>query len=267
MTLLHRYQEHDFRNGFQIHNSVLDTIPYDPEVMFIGTYNHDWSWNNSDFFYGRGMYMWPVLGNLFLYNHNYFVSPRTAENIQPTFSQIFEICIKGRIVFANIVKGIKDNTPTIEYSNDRYVLVNNEFKWGSGIHNGKKAGAYSDNHIEYMAKLGWIDDNVDAIIKFVNKTASIKHLYFTFKSGLWLVDKLKTICNGVRQDVSYCSIFTPTAKGFGNLLEPPFNKRAWGLTHCWVWNGLANQHLINKPNYGHLDHNWLIDKGVNPDNF
>ena len=77
MTLLHKYQQHDFLNGFQTHNSILDIVPYEPEVLFIGTYNHGWSWNNSDFFYGRSMYMWTVLGNLFEYNNNYLVSPRT----------------------------------------------------------------------------------------------------------------------------------------------------------------------------------------------
>jgi hypothetical protein len=78
---------------------------------------------------------------------------------------------------------------------------------------------------------------------------------------------MNAICNGARRDVSYCSIFTPTAKGFGELLEPPYNKRAWGLTHCWVWNRLNHPYPINKPDYGHLNHDWLIDKGVNPDNF
>lgn len=267
MSFISKYQQHDFQNGFQTHNSVLDTVPYDPKVIFIGTYNHGWYWNNSDFFYGRGMYMWTVLGNLFLFNQNYLISPRSANYIHPTFQQLFEICKKGEIVFANIVKGLKDEIPAIENIQERYVLVNNEFKWCSGIVNGRGVGEYSDNHIENMAKYGWIDDNVDAIIKYINETPTIKHIYFTFKSGSWLVDKMNTIRNDVRQDVSCCSIFTPTAKGFGVLLEPPFNKRSWGLTHCWVWNGLDHRYPINRIGYGHLNHDWLFDKGVNPDYF
>jgi hypothetical protein len=267
MPFLSKFQQHDFQNGFQTHNSVLDTVPYEPEVIFIGTLNHGWSWNNSDFFYGRGMYMWTVLGNLFIHNSNHLVSPRTANNVQPTLQQLFEICRKGKIVFANIVKGLKPEIQTIENIQERYVLVNNEFKWCSGEINGKRIGGYADSHIENMAKHGWLDDNVDAIMKYINKTTSIKHIYFTFKSGLWLVEKLNAICNGVRRDVSYCSIFTPTAKGFGELLEPPFNTRAWGLTHCWIWNGLGHHFPVIKPGYGHLNHDWLIDNGVNPDNF
>ena len=72
MPLLHRYYQKDFQNGFETHNTILDIVPYKPEVIFIGTYNHGWAWNHSDFFYGRGMYMWPVMGNLFLNNQNFF---------------------------------------------------------------------------------------------------------------------------------------------------------------------------------------------------
>jgi len=267
MLFLHKFHQHDFKNGFQTHYSILDTVPYEPEVMFIGTFNHGWSWNNSDFFYGRNMYMWTVLGNLFEYNRNYLIAPRTINNLQPTFEQLFEICLKGKIVFADIVKGIREDIPTMEDIQKHYLLINNEYKWSSRVINGSNAGIYSDTYLEDIAKYGWLDDNVKAIVKFINETKTIKHIYFTFKSGSWLVDKLKTICNCVRNDVSSCSIFTPTAKGFGELLEPPFNKRAWGLTHCWVWNGLDHPSPIYRHNYGHLNHDWLIDKGVNPDNF
>lgn len=267
MPLVQKYQQYDFKNGYQTHNSILDIVPYKPEVIFIGTYNHGWSWNNSDFFYGRGMYMWTVLGNLFLFNNNHLVSARSKKNNQPTIDQIFEICKKGKIVFANIVKGIKDEIPVIEDSQERHVLVNNEFFWGSKVIQSKRIGEYADSHLETMAKYGWLDDNVNAIIKFINETNSIKHIYFTFKSGIWLVQKRDFIGKNVREDISYCSIFTPTAKGFGFLLDSPYNTRAWGLTHCWVWNGLNHQKPINRKDYGHLDHAWLISNGVNPSNF
>lgn len=262
MTFVNKHQQHDFQNGFQTHDSILDIVPYEPEVIFIGTFNHGWSWNDSDFYYGRGMYMWTVLGNLFLHNRNYLVSPRTKNNLQPTLPQLFEICTKGKIVFANIVKGLKEGISYIENPQEKSLLVNNNFNWCSREFNGNKIGQYSDHHIENLAKDGWLNDNVDAIVKFVNETPSLKHIYFTFKSGFWLVDRLNTICNQVRTNVSYCSIFSPTAKGFGVLLDPPFNNRAWGLAHCWVWNGLDTKHFINRLGYGHLNHDWLIDKGV-----
>ena len=267
MSILHKYQQYDFENGFQTHNAVLDKVPYEPEVLFIGTFNHGWAWNNSDFFYGRNMYMWTVLGNLFEHNRNYLISPRTINNQQPSLEQLFGICKKGKIVFADIVKGLREDIEVIEDTQGQYVLINNEYIWSSRVINGSKAGEYSDTHLEGLAKIGWLDDNVNAIISFVNETKTIKHIYFTFKSGSWLVGKINAICNGIRNDVSSCSIFTPTAKGFGKLLEPPFNKRAWGLAHCWVWNGVNHQYPINRPDYGDLNHDWLIGNGVNPENF
>jgi hypothetical protein len=155
----------------------------------------------------------------------------------------------------------------MEAVEEKYVLINHEYKWSSRLINGSKVGEYSDNHLEFLAKNEWLDDNVNAIINFVNETPSIKHIYFTFKSGYWLVKKINQISKEIRPEVTSCSIFTPTAKGFGKRLEPPYNNRAWGLAHCWVWNGLEHQFPIRRPVYGHLDHDWLISKGVNPDSF
>ena len=257
MPFLHKYQEYDFGNDFQSHSSILDTVPYDPEVIFIGTYNHGWSWNYSDFYYGRGMYMWTALGNLFLYNRNHLVNQRNFNNDQPSFEDLFEICRRGKIVFADIVKGIKQNIEAIEQPHTKSVIVNNEYIWST----------YKDGPLDYMGANFWLDDNVKAIIDFINDTKTIKHVYFTFKSGNWLVNKLYEISNGIRDGVTLCSVFTPTANGFGRHISFPYNERAWGLTHCWVWNGLNNNISINRIGYGHLDHSWLIRNGVNPNSF
>lgn len=256
MPFTHKYQEYDFLNGFQTHNSILDTVPYDPEVIFIGTYNHGWSWNNSDFYYGRDMYMWTILANIFLHNKNLLIKKRNQKNNIPEFSQLFEICKRGKIVFADIVKGVSENIKACEQNNNT-ILVNNKYKWST----------YKDKELDEMGSSGWLDDNVEAILQYINNTKSLNHVYFTFKSGNWLVDKLNDIINGLSRKISYCSIFTPTANGFWKNLQAPFNKRAWSLSHCWVWNGLDNDTPINKPNYGHLDHKWLINNGVNPNNF
>ena len=257
MPFLHKYQDHTFENGFQTHNSILDIVPYSPEVIFIGTFNHGWSWNESDFFYGRGGFMWPIMANLFLYNRNHLIKKRTARNDTPTKQQIFDICESSKIVFADIVKGIKENIQAVEQPENKSVLVNNQYIWKS----------YKDEPLDYMADQGWLDDNVLEIINYINNTQSIKHIYFTFKSGNWVVTKLNEIRQGIRNDVSSCSIFTPTGNGFGGQIDRPFHERAWGLTHCWIWNGLNHNLPINRPNYGHLDHDWLRNKGVNPDNF
>ncbi|WP_100629844.1 hypothetical protein [Algoriphagus formosus] len=267
MPFLHKYQQHNFGNGFETHHSILDIVPYEPEVIFIGTNNHGWSWNQSDFYYGRDMYMWTILANLFIHGKNHLTKTRNANNNKPTKEEIFEICKKGKIVFADIVKGIKNEIPAQEIKNEKHVLVNNQYRWGGKKRKKTDFGAYSDGHLDFMGKEGWLDDNVEAIVQYLNQTPSIKHVYFTFKSGEWLKIKLKEIQNEIRKDVSSASIFTPTGNGFGLNLGAPFNKKPWSLTHCWVWNSLEHQIPINRPGYGHLDHDWLRSKGVNPENF
>jgi hypothetical protein len=257
MPFLHKYQEHNFENNFKTNNSILDTVPYKPEVIFIGTYNHGWSWNKSDFFYGRGMYMWTCLANLFLNNSNKLSRQRTEKNNIPSKSEIFQICENGKIVFADIVKGIKENISAIENPEKKYALVNNEYKWET----------YKDGPLDYMARNEWLEDNTAAIVDYLNQTKSIKHVYFTFKSGNWLVEKMNYIEQNVRENILFCSIFTPTANGFRKNLPFPFNERAWSLTHCWVWNNFENSIKINKEGYGHLNHEWLKQNGVDPNNF
>jgi hypothetical protein len=257
MPFLHKFQNHNFGNGFETNNSILDIVPYEPEVIFIGTYNHGWSWNESDFFYGRGMYMWPALANLFLYDSNHLVKKRDSNNSDPSYLQLFEICKKGKIVFADIVKGIKEDINAIENLEEKCVIVNNEYVWKS----------YKDKPLDFMASKNWIDDNVEEIINYINRTKSIKHVYFTFKSGDWLIDKLNEIKFQTRHEVTSFSIFTPTANGFRENLPPPFEERLWSLTHCWLWNNLNHEIPIFKNEYGSFDHEWLLSNGVNPHNF
>jgi hypothetical protein len=257
MALFHKFENFQFNADFQTNNSVLNVVPYFPEVFFIGTFNHGWSWNTADFFYGRDMFMWTILANLFIYNSNVLKTKRTVNIRNPSFDEILEICNRGKLSFADIVKGVKENVSAVEDSACKMILVNNKFEWRS----------YKDSPIDFMGANNWLDDNVSSIVDYINETKSIRHVYFTFKSGRWLVNRKNEICLRLRKNVSYCSIFTPTANGFGKPLPAPFHERPWGLTHCWVWNGLQNEFPINRPNFGHLDHDWLKSKGIDPQKF
>ncbi len=205
--------------------------------------------------------MWPILANIFIHGENVLTQKRTINNNHPTWDQIFTICEKGKISFADIVAGLKPEVEANEVPENRYVNVSHndsEIVWES----------YKDGPLDLMGERGWLEDNVDEIIKFINENTSIKHVYFTFKSGGWVVQKLNEIIEGVRPGVTCCSIFTPTANGFLENLDPPFEERPWSLAHCWVWNGINTiEYPIMKPDFGHLDHNWLISKGVDPNNF
>lgn len=253
MTILHKFQNHNWENGFFTENSILKNNSYQPEVLFIGTFNHGWYRNPSDFFYGRGMYMWPIMANLFIHNNNQNDTVRNINNDIPSLSEIFEICKKGKISFADIVKGTKTG---LDISDQGGVVKVNNYLWAD----------YKDSHINYLADQNWIDDNVKEIIKYINETPSLKYVYFTFKTGgNWILRKKALVEAGI--NIPFGSVFTPTGSGFRHNLPIPFETRIKSLTHCWIWNGVQNDVYVNKEDYINLNHQWLIENGVNPNNF
>ncbi len=245
-------------NRFQTHDAILNITPYDPEVIIIGSFNHGWPWNDADFFYGRDMYMWTVMANLFLHNANVLNArrnPPPGNNI-PSLNQIFEICKKGKLCFADVVLGTNAEIPILVDAPGQTILVNGIYNWND----------YKDGHLNQMGLNGWLDSNVQNIINFLNKTPSIKHIYFTFATGgAWLVGLRNTIIEAFPNHQSG-SIYTPTGMRLPNF--PGYPHRPFSLAHHWVWNNVGHPiSPVNNPNYIYLDHHWLIRNGVNPNNF
>lgn len=222
--------------------------------MFIGTFNPDVPWNSADFFYGRDMYMWPILANLILYNNQLLNKPRTHKINQPTITDIFKICEIGRLSFSDIISGFKKDVDLEINNNEKKIVLNNEIV----INN------YKDKPLNECGKKGWLLSNSDNIITYINDNqSSLQYIYFTFKSGgSWIDNEKKKIINSI--SIPAFSIFTPTANGFGKNLPPPFDSRIKSLTHSWVWNNLKNQVPIQKKGFGNLNHEWLKSLSIDP---
>lgn len=251
MKIEHKFLNHHWGNGFWSENSILKSDHYKPEVLFIGTFNPNVPWNNADFYYGRGMYMWPILANLFLHNFNKLSEQRTHKNNNPTLDDIFRICKLGKISFAEIISGTKIEIPI--KIDGKIIEVNSEYIWFD----------YKDKPLNYMGNKNWLDTNTLAICDYLNENPTIKFVYYTFKDGGdWINSQVSYIQNN-NISAHHSSIFTPTCNGFRKNLDFPFDKRAWSLTHSWIWNGLQHKTPINKINYGNLNHNWLRKNGVN----
>lgn len=245
-------------DGYATQNAILVNTPYQPEVIIIGSFNHGWNWNNADFFYGRNMYMWTVMANLFIHNANISIArrnPPPGNNI-PSLNQIFNICQKGKLCFADVVLGLNNIIPVAVNNNQKSILVNGIYNWND----------YKDSHLNHMGLMGWLDDNLKNIIRFIESTPSIKHIYFTFATGgPWLVGLKNTILAAFPY-LTGGSIYTPT--GMKLPLFQGYQNRPFSLAHHWVWNNAGHPILpVNNPNYIHLDHNWLIRNGVNVGNF
>jgi len=252
-------QEIPWPHGFATTSAILSTTPYEPEVIIIGSFNHGWPWNDADFFYGRGMYMWTVMANMFLHNANIQVDRRNPPplNNTPSLNEIFTICKKGKLCFADIILGINANIPFEVDNLNHEVMVNNgDFIWRN----------HGDAALNIMGNLGYLDNNVQNIINFINNTPSIKHIYFTFATGgPWIVGLKDTIIDAF-PNLQAGSIYTPTGMRLPNYYGYPF--RPFSLAHHWIWNNFGHPILpVNNNNYIHLDHEWLIRNGVNPNNF
>ncbi len=226
--------------GFVAENAILKTTPYRPEVMIIGTFNPD-DGNGADFFYGRNRnYLWRIFQN-FANNANVLNGP--ADGV-PAIGQIFELCKKFKLSFADLITKTKAETI-----------------------------GYKDDKLNRLCRQGLIENSVQEIAKYICATESIKYVYFTTKNEnlrclwqLWL--NIETLVHVERNDVEFGSILTPS--GMGGVDNFDGLHRAATIARYWVWvNHPAPPHIPPFINVGytHLNHEWLIQCGVNPNNF
>ncbi|POY37264.1 hypothetical protein C3L50_14675 [Flavobacterium alvei] len=268
MPILHKFQNHDWKNGFWTENSILKTNHYKPEVLFIGTFNPlTPNANFADFFYGRN-YFWPIFKNLFVENqtiHNRRRMPTNGNPIpplNPTLDEIFKICKKCKIGFADMINSAFPHTEGYQIKKNDNVIFN-ELEYNLILDN-KKKGIRGLAELNNIKQIEW---NIENIKNYLCENPTIKYIYFTRKpSGIWLKkwnDLIKSDCSIGK---TFGFIFTPSGQPLTNL-PIPFNTRIKSLTHCWVWNNLQHQIPINKNGYCNLNHDWLIQNGVNPNNF
>lgn len=240
--MAHKFLNTPHFNGntaFQTHSAILDIAPYKPEVLIIGTYNDGLNANNlADFFYGRN-YFWPIISNL-SNNGNVLVQRRNHAGFLPNLNQILALCERLKLSFADIISDVVVQLPN-----------------------------HNDNHLN--AALGHRNalSNDQAIIEFIHKTPSIKHVYATtkFNNQFHLNNVWMNIVNACPQ-ASFGKILTPSGMGgipnFRGLL------RAATIARYWVWvNHLANPYgpFENQEGYTHFDHVWLTTKRIVPQNF
>ncbi len=223
--------------GFKTQNAILNTTPYKPEVLIIGTFNPD-DGNEAEFFYGRNRnYLWRIFEN-FSNNNNALNGPNHGI---PQIGHIFELCTKFKLSFADLI------TETEVELND-----------------------YSDTLLNRECNRGQIQNNVEEIVKYICETDSIKYVYFTTKNEnlrclwqLWL--NIETLVHIERSDVEFGSILTPS--GMGGVDNFNGLHRAATIARYWIWvNAIPNIHPQPFPNqngYAHLNHQWLQGCNVN----
>lgn len=252
----HKFYQTDFRNEFQTNNAILDITPYKPEVMIIGTFNPDTpNANFADFFYGRNFF-WPAFINMFVMNnvvlHNRRMPPNGIPQaiLNPTLLQIFDLCNDLKLSFSDLVLEVVHSNNQIYnlLHNDNIIFNNQEYNL---IQDGRKGNV---NGLEQLNQLGQVHWNTQNIIKYLCENPQIKSIYFTRRpTGVWAYQWNIIVNDKCMKGRLTTNIFTPSAAG------SPVNRSITRLLNNWVHN--------ENPNFGSLDNNWLINNGVNLENF
>lgn len=254
MPVEHKFSNHNWNNGFWTENAILKTNLYKPEILILGTNNPDTpNANFADFFYGRN-YFWPIFKNLV--NNNYALQRRRMPAngapqfpLNPTIEEIFEMCNKFKLTFADLISN------ALIHQNEIIFLPNDNI-----IINGIEYNLINDNFMNGVRGLAELDQineiewNTERIIKYLSENPQIKEIYFTRQAnGIWGHHWNRIINSECSQGKRFIKIYTPS----GNSL--PGAPRINSLINHWLFN--------ENPNYGRLNHDWLINNGVNINNF
>jgi len=242
MAITHKFYQENFGNGFETVNAVLN-VTYKPEIMIIGTYNPCVPTNNADFFYGRNFF-WTGIKNLITHNELVILQKRNFTNpLNPTLPEIFELCQSLKLSFADLILQVFPNT------NDYELLPRNKVNF-----NGQNISLINDNGLAQLNQMGQVDWNINNIVRYLNENPSIKRIYFTRKAtGIWNQPWNQIVEQANAEDRIFTNIFTPSGQG-----RPVYHSMSRLLNH-WVHN--------QNPNFGKIDNEWLVAKGVILNNF
>lgn len=213
MPINHKFINNNWGNGFQTNNAILNTTPYEPEVLFIGTFNPNTNGNHNqaNFFYGRDNYLFPMLHGIF--------NLGTIYNQQPPYNNlIWTLCNQLKLSFADLILSA--------FPNQNVQLLPNSNKVN---HAGEQWNLLKDSHLEELdaqhGEIVWNDQN---IISFINNNPSIKYVFLTQKSNNTFLEKYNAIRNNcIRPNLSFRCIYTPSGQSLSGVPRELFLAMQW----------------------------------------
>jgi hypothetical protein len=243
----------DFPGGFSAANALVDSTPYEPELLIIGTFNPGGhAGNQAEFFYGRN-YFWPVWAHIAgvpdAFRNAAAASGRRDAHLAAwpwdpagNFPGIRGLCSQFRLTFADLVLAT-------------HVQVN----------------GYSDKELNQFIQLGQADLNVANILTYVRSKPSLRYVYATTAFGQFggLNDAWRALCAGLPAEIQTGKLLSPSGQGVGRNFAGL--GRTATLGRHWVWQntnahpaGAAATQLLQRPNFDPLDRDWLSERGANP---
>ena len=234
MPINHKFKEYHFTNEFFTQNAILVNTPYQPEILFLGTFNPntDEAANMADFFYGRNWF-WPILFNIFEYNQETQIKKqrRFTNPLNPSLDEVFQFMKKHKLSFADLIMQVfpDDEIDCLAANN---IIIN-------GVHynlikDGDLAKINRTNNVRWTTKF---------IIDYLNQNPSISQVYFTRKPVNPFTAKLQEIQEVLNQrGVLIKYLFTPSGQGL------PGQPRNLTIMNQWL-------HSIRE-GFDNLDENW-----------
>ncbi len=181
MSILHKLIQSDLGNGFATKNAILETTPYKPEILIIGTFYPPTLFMNANFPGHRLNQYWSSFMNLF---EDEFA---TSHQIKPS---AIELCTQKKLTFADFVLNIFPDDNNYEYLPSDYVsyeghtynlLQNHSTKTDHGL-----------DQLETLGKLTW---NTQNIINYLNQNPQITSIQLSRNpTGIW-DEQWKSIVN------------------------------------------------------------------------
>ena len=234
-TIKHKFKEKDFGQGFITRNAILETTPYKPEVLFLGTFNPDTDEvsNKADFFYGRNWF-WPALFNLFEFKSLKYIKQRKFHTpLEPTLKQILEFSSKHKLTFADLIQEIEISKET------KYKIVKNKV-----FIEDESFDLINDGDLSKLNNHGQVVWSTENVITYLRQNETIKSVYLTRKPCEPFLTEWKKIMEyDFNRKINFYKIFTPSGQGLKG------SPRISSLIKHWA--------MTNDTNYDRIDNDWL----------
>ena len=83
MAVNHKFIQTPFGNRFSTDHAILSGTPFEPEILFLGTFNPNTNENVNiaDFYYGRNWF-WQGLFNIIIHNHIHYTRQRKFQDLR-----------------------------------------------------------------------------------------------------------------------------------------------------------------------------------------
>ncbi len=255
MAIKHKFYHTNFGDGFETNNGILNTTPYKPEVMVVGTFNPNADKANfANFYYGRNFF-WTAFKNLFVHNEILIKNRRMPTNsapsviLNPQLPEILDLCIKLKLTFCDLVLEVLHNNNPVYHSLQNNNLILNGVEYNL-INDGQRKDI---GGLEQLHALGQVNWNTQNIIDYLIANPQIRTIYFTRRPTQIWAEQWNLIINNESL--------------VGRLMTNIFTPSGLGLRGTPRMNALVNHWLHNNPNFGNLDHNWLMENDINIETF